>query len=84
MGSAEEVNHKEAYSDCQENQSKSVKIEIAYDDNASSAQMKVEGTQSEDIEAKGKFIEAPVPKVNPWTVNLTASNGTQKHNQPGK
>lgn len=81
---AEEVNHKEAYSDARENQNESVKVEVTNDENISSTQRKAEDSPSEENETKTKFIEAPAPKVNPWTVNRPGSKPTQKHNQLSK
>lgn len=67
-----DVNHKEAFSDSQQNgqniQAISSKNPDVNDENVCSTVKSAEGAPNEESENK-KFIEAPIPKVNPWTVN---------------
>lgn len=87
VSALEEVNHKEAYSDFQENQNISVKVDVSNEEAPSThgkdEETKPEGTLTEAKEVKEKFVEAPIPKVNPW-VNRTGSKPAQKQNQPSK
>lgn len=70
-------NHKEAVSDSQQSgppcQAISPKNPDIIDENACSVEKSAEEALKESSEKK--FIEAPIPKVNPWTVNR---NGPQQ------
>lgn len=72
------VNHKEGFSDSQNNgltgQAISSKTTAINDENVCSTVKGAEEAPVEENENKNKFIEAPIPKVNPWTVNR---NGPQ-------
>jgi len=67
------VNPKEALSDSQQNgstcQAISNKNPETNDENSCSIEKSAEDVMKEENENKPKFIEAPIPKVNPWTVN---------------
>ncbi|EFX64864.1 hypothetical protein DAPPUDRAFT_304229 [Daphnia pulex] len=73
------VNPKEALSDSQQNgstcQAISNKNPETNDENSCSTEKSAEDVMKEENENKPKFIEAPIPKVNPWTVNR---NGPQQ------
>lgn len=85
VDSTEEVNHKEAYSDSGESQNQCVKADATNEENVSLATKKGEDKATEENETKKKFIEAPIPKVNPWSVNRAGSSKpAQKQNPSGK
>jgi hypothetical protein len=67
------VNPKETLSDSQQNgstcQAISNKNPETNDENSCSTEKSAEDVMKEENENKPKFIEAPIPKVNPWTVN---------------
>jgi hypothetical protein len=70
------VNPKEALSDSQQNgstcQAISKKNPETNDENSCSTEKSAEDVMKEENEIKPKFIEAPIPKVNPWTINRSA------------
>lgn len=72
-------NHKETTSDSQKSgppcQVISPKNPDINDENACSIEKATEEALKEGSENK-KFIEAPIPKVNPWTVNRAGSQQT--------
>lgn len=74
---ATDVKHKETVSDSQQSglncQAISSKNPDVNDENIYSTE-KPAGEVSNEESDKKKFIEAPIPKVNPWTVNR---NGPQ-------
>lgn len=67
------VNSKEVVSDSQQIgstcQAISNKNPETNDENSCSTDKSAEDVMKEETENKPKFIEAPIPKVNPWTVN---------------
>lgn len=71
---AVDVNQKEVSSDSQQivpscNQAISNKNPEVNDENVCSTGKSSDDAPNEESENKKKFIEAPIPKVNPWTVN---------------
>lgn len=78
--SSSEVNHKEAYSDSVPSQadvkSSPSKCETDANEENSCVSRKPEeveeASHSEACDSKKKFIEAPIPKINPWTVKRQA------------
>lgn len=89
--SSSDVNHKEAFSDSVTSpaavKSFSTKSEPdAYEENSCvtrKPEVEEDSAQAEASERKKKFIEAPIPKVNPWTVKRQAPPaGTLRGNAP--
>jgi len=89
--SSSDVNHKEAYSDSVTSpvavKSSPSKSEPDANEENSCVTRKLEveegSAQAEADDSKKKFIEAPIPKINPWTVKRQAPPaGTQRGNAP--
>ena len=79
-----EFNHKEAFSDSQHNgQAISTKNPDTNVVNTGSTVKCAEDAHIEESENK-KFIEAPIPKVNPWTVNRNGQLKPARHHFLGE
>lgn len=74
------ANRKESNGDHTEtsNQAVPVRNPDVSDENVCSSDKSAKEVSSEESENKPKFIEAPIPKVNPWTV---MRNGPQSAGQ---
>ena len=87
--SSQDVNHKEAFSDSPMVTSVAVKPSsksetyVNGDSLVANKKTEEEGSQVEEGESKKKFVEAPIPKINPWTVRRQVpAAGMLKGNAP--